>query len=163
MPDLYRALIVVVASWALPYALRKYTPSWWIQLEAWGPKGSKLSRVFLSLPSVLFGALVSALLEQSDPWQAVRLALWSVAAPFLHHAAKASPLPYRGAVKTTAALLFLLAVGCAPAREACYAKAEANAESAARVACFDLGKKWDDCEAKPLIMSRLREDQEACP
>jgi hypothetical protein len=99
-PPVVRAILAIAAAWALPYAIRRWVPGIWRRLESWGPADGTAARVFLSLPSVLAGALTTALTAGStDLWRDVWMASLAPLAPLLHHVLKASSAPYRGDVR----------------------------------------------------------------
>jgi hypothetical protein len=100
LPPMVRAVLAIVGAWALPYALRRWLPGVWRKLESWGPDDGTAARVFLSLPSVLAGAMTTAITAGSgDLWRDVWMAALMPCAPLLHHLLKAAPVPYDGAVR----------------------------------------------------------------
>jgi hypothetical protein len=101
LPPLFRAFLAIGIAWALPYAVRRWLPSAWRRLEAMGPKSDNAARLFLSLPSVLAGALTTAITAGSgDPWRDTWMAGIGALAPFIHHFLKAQPgVPYEGPVR----------------------------------------------------------------
>jgi hypothetical protein len=100
-PPGVRAILAIAAAWAFPYALRRWLPGVWRKIEAIGPADENLARMFLSLPSVLAGAAMTALTAGSENlWRDVWVAAFSAAAPALHHILKASPqVSYQGDVR----------------------------------------------------------------
>lgn len=100
LPPVARAFLAIFAAWALPYAMRRWWPSAWRKLEALGPKNDNAARVFLSLPSVLAGALTTTITAGGDPWRDTWMAGVGTLAPLLHHFLKAQPgVPYEGSVR----------------------------------------------------------------
>jgi hypothetical protein len=94
-----RAGLSIAFAWLVPYVLRRWFPGAWRRIAAIGPADGTAAHVFQSLPSVLAGALMTALTSGGDPWRDTWMAGLAVVAPLLHHAAKASPIPYTGAVR----------------------------------------------------------------
>lgn len=100
LPPVARAVLAILAAWAGPYALRRWFPGTWRWVESIGPQDANAARVFLSLPSALAGALVTAITAGStDPWRDVWMAALMPVAPLLHHILKAAPVPYEGPVR----------------------------------------------------------------
>jgi len=170
-------LALALVPWAAVYVVRKCFPGIWLWLESWGPKDARASRVFLALPAVITTAALAAIGAGHDPRTFVEAACVAAIAPLMHHALKASPLPYKGELGDPpskpppgAGLLFICLMflpGCVgtrtPAEEAtrqgCLLKAEWASEKRAKAECPD---SWDQCEHRADIMAELAKNQEAC-
>jgi hypothetical protein len=90
------AVALVLVLWAPQAAIRRWLPALWAIPASWGPKAQELRRVWQALPSLAGGALLGVLSAGGDPWAAAWGAVVAAGTPFLHHALKASPLPYQG-------------------------------------------------------------------
>jgi len=171
---------ICIAYFALVYAVRRWLPSVWLRLERIVPEGVgvPVSNILLALPGVAFGATVAALSSGGSLPVAFYGAVSASLAPVLHHALKALPVPYQGAVRTVgkqldakaraklggASLFLLVLLGCArPAgRDACYARADAEAFQSYLTACADY-PSTRECPAANEIEERHRVAQEVCP
>jgi hypothetical protein len=89
-------LALTLTSWLACIVIRKRCPTLWSALLAWGPPNGALEKILGSLPSVVASTVVAAIGTGGDPWGAALGAVMGALAPVLHHAVKASPLPYRG-------------------------------------------------------------------
>jgi hypothetical protein len=69
-------LLLTLASWAACCALRKWAPTWWTAVLAWGPPNGALERILGSIPSVVASAVVAALGTGGDPWGAAKGAVF---------------------------------------------------------------------------------------
>jgi hypothetical protein len=169
-------LALSLGAWLTVYAWRKLFPALWLRLEA---LDKPLSVAIGALPSVVLTTAVGALTAGTDPWTLVAASLMGVGAPLLHHALKALPIPYRGAVRSaisyttrrTMLLIVLLCGGCGTqvrtpeqeaARQVCLAKAEHSADQRVDRECIARGYSWDECPEKPTIMADLQAEQEKC-
>lgn len=123
------------------WMVRRYLPTVWLAFESWGPNGKPLSLAFQSIPSVVIGAAMGAIASGADPVWAALSALGALSAPFLHHALKMLPGPYRGAVRamlpkdwlkgSLLLLLLPLVVSCTPAVAKYATHTAANAQATA--------------------------------
>lgn len=108
---------LTLAIFLVVYLVRRYRPAWWTALDSITPDGAA-GGVLQALPATLLGALWGvAESHQGDYSKAWKGALAGAVAPLVHHALKASPLAYQGAVKaisTGALLLFFTGCGSLP-------------------------------------------------
>ena len=90
------AVVLILVLWAPQAAIRKWLPKLWEVPASWGPKAEGLKHLWQALPSAAGGALLTAVSSGGDPWQATWGAVYGLLAPALHHALRASPIPYQG-------------------------------------------------------------------
>jgi len=124
--------LIPLSSWLANWAIRRWSPTLWERCARLGPGavGSMASKAFQALPSIVTGAIVSALASGLDLRQTVLGALVGLGAPIWHEFLKNMPGPYRGGMPPAAsdasipkvgpvALLVLLSLsGCATSLEA---------------------------------------------
>lgn len=162
-------LTVPIVAGAFVYSLRRFTPGLWLWFESYGPKDRKAAQVVQALPSVLVGAGVSAMGANLDPWFAVYGAGAALLAPLAHHALKALPVPYQGAVREmgkrvvrgSTLLVLVVLTGCS-GRQRCLL----DADRAAHQAYLDECDGYADTRVCPFgdaIEKRHEEAQKACP
>ena len=174
--------VLTVAIWLAVYSVRRWAPRVWRALERCVPAGTStpVANLLMALPSVAFGAALAASMSgEVSPVVAFYGAIAGTMAPVLHHLLKALPwVPYGGPVrdalwrkvqerlKMLGAGIVLLLAGCAPARpperNACYAKAAADAAAAYLEQCAHY-KTTRDCPAADEIEADHAKAQEACP
>lgn len=173
--------LVTGAVWAAVYAVRRWLPRAWLPLTRWPSPDSSAAHVVQSLPSVLLGAAVGV------PSGDAALAVWGAAAgalaPLWHHALRALPGPYEGALRdaaqrvsdrirdTLSSLLVVLGLGgcgagLTPAqqlkRQACLARVESDWDRRAERECPPSEVYWDDCERATELERELAAAQRAC-
>jgi len=151
---------LTLAVWALLWAVRRYRPTWWAWLlrTPLDPEGA-FSHFLQAVPGAVIGALWAGG-TTLDVEQAAYGLLSGLGSALLHHAIKASPLPYSGKLTPRVMLLGLLCVftGCAD-REACYARNDVAFQDVVDD-CDDAGFTYDGCpwipEAKRIQAQRDR-------
>lgn len=94
-------LLITAATFAGAWAIRRWLPSLWGVLFAWVPAdvsertAHALQAFGVAAPGAVLGAVASGL----DPVHALLGLLAGLLAPVVHHALKAAPVPYRGALR----------------------------------------------------------------
>jgi hypothetical protein len=92
-------LVLIAAAFVGTYLLRKFAPTLWVTIAAWGPPDSTLAHVTQALPGTVASAVVAALGTGLNPWAAALGAACGLIAPLVHHLAKFLKfIPYRGAL-----------------------------------------------------------------
>lgn len=96
-------LALVGLVWSIVYIVRRWLPALWVPLTRWPSPESPASHVLQGLPSVLLGAALGAIATpDGDASAAVYGALAGALAPLWHHALRALPGPYQGALRDAA-------------------------------------------------------------
>jgi hypothetical protein len=192
-PNLPPALVALVV-FVLVYVVRKRWPAAWERFADIVPLRYDSGLVVVALrklwqaaPSVALGAAAPALLVGGDVAMAVKGALIALAAPALHELAKASPLPYRGAIgaptkrkddndktpptgtKLVGLALALLLTSCVPAAPpsppcdpSTLAGIVAECTTRVEIECASRGVIESECQALKDCDRRLDERSEKC-
>lgn len=92
-------VVLALGTFGFVYAIRRWLPGLWEPLSRWPAPSSPVSHALQALPSAIIGATWASGTTDQSVEMAVYGAVAGLFAPLIHHALRALPVSYQGALR----------------------------------------------------------------